>query len=746
MRKIRLPRLSLIALALIGIDGHAQTGGLGLKLDRALTSPKAGATERLPVFIEADDIQGHQDRDLEARGNARLHSRGKALAGDWLLYQSERDEVDAAGNIRLEQRGDVFEGTRLKLNLETEHGFMQQPRFRLGEPAARGDAREFFFVGENRYRVDRGRYTTCGPGQDDWFIRARDLDIDKNTEVGTAREAAIVFRDTPLLYLPWVDFSLGQRRKSGFLSPTFATSAKSGAELAIPYYWNIAPNRDATFTPHALARRGVMLGTELRYLERGYRGELRFETLPNDRVANGDDRFAASFRHQQTWGPWNLLLNMQKVSDNNYFRDLSNHVQATSLMLLPRVMTLSRGGALGDNGNWSFIGQTQRFQTLQDPLTPITPPYFRLPQLSLVTTTYGVLHTDINFTGSYVDFHHPTLLTGRRVVAYPSISLPLSTPYAFLTPKVGVHHTRYALEANAAGLRNANRTVPIVNTEGGLVFERDTSIRGRSFLQTLEPRFQYLYIPTRAQNTLPNFESGVAGVNFATIFAENQFSGNDRINDANQVALGLDSRLLDPQTGIEQARVAIAQRHYFKDQSVTVPGVAPRSGTSSDVLAALSGRVAPNLITEAAIQYDNDASETRKFALAARYQPEFGKAFNASYRFTRNVLENVDVSTQWPVAAGWTTLARMNYSIKDKRITEGLAGFEYNGGCWVVRFVSYTVAVGTGNASPSVFLQLELNGVTKVGSNPLDVLRQNIAGYTKINEPQGSALPPLRSQ
>jgi LPS-assembly protein len=162
------------------------------------------------------------------------------------------------------------------------------------------------------------------------------------------------------------------------------------------------------------------------------------------------------------------------------------------------------------------------------------------------------------------------------------------------------------------------------------------------------------------------------------------------------------------------------------------------------VLAALAGRVAPNWIAEAAIQYDNDASETRKFTLAARYQPDFGKVFNASYRFTRNVLENVDVSTQWPIATGWSTVARMNYSLRDRRIAEGLAGFEYNGGCWVVRFVSYTVAVGTGNAARSVFLQLELNGVAKVGSNPLDVLRQNIAGYTKVNEPQGSTLPPLR--
>lgn len=744
MRHPRLQPIGLIALIAMCGASHGQNSGLGLKLDRSLQVLPAAGNEKLPVFVEADEMQGHQDRDFEARGNARFRTRGKALAADWLLYQSQIDELDAAGNVRLEQHGDVFEGTRLKLNLETDRGFLQQPRFKITEMNARGDAREFFFVGENRYRVDRGTYTTCGPGQDDWFIRARDLDIDKNTEIGTARDATIVFMNTPILYTPWVDFSLSQRRKSGFLSPTIATSGKSGAEVSVPYYWNIAPNRDATFTPHILAKRGVMLGTEFRYLDRAYNGELRVEALPNDRVASGENRFAASLRHQQLWGPWGIYLNLQKTSDDNYFRDLSNQIAATSLTLLPREAIVSRAGMLGPNGNWSFTGMLQRWQTLQDPLAPITPPYFRLPQLTLITNNYDVANTDINITASYVDFHHPTLVNGRRLVAYPSVSLPLSTPYAFLTPKVGIHHTRYVLDPSTTNLRDANRTVPIFNTEGGLVFERETAIRGRQFLQTLEPKVQYLYIPTRGQDVLPNFESGVSDVNFASIFAENQFSGNDRINDANQVTLGVTSRLLDPQTGIEQLRVGIAQRYYFKDQSVTIPGAPVRTSTSSDLLAALSGRVAPNLIAEVGVQYNSEFSETRKLALAARYQPDFGKVLNVGYRFTRNILENVDVSTQWPIARGWNAVARLNYSLRDSRIAEGLAGFEYNGGCWVVRFVSYTVAVGTGDASRSVFLQLELNGVAKVGSNPLEVLRQNIAGYTKINERQTSVLPPLR--
>jgi len=746
MHIFRLPPLGVLVLMMFAAETQAAGSGLGLKLDRELDTPALSGNERLPIFIDADQLQGHQDRDFEARGSARFRTREKAVFADWLFYRSDIEQVEAAGNVRLERGGDVFQGTRLKLNLDTNEGYLQEPTFTLAEQGARGDAREFIFAGENRYRVDQGRYTTCGPGQDDWFIQARDLDLDRNTDVGTARDATVVFMDTPILYSPWMNFPLSQNRKSGFLSPTFATSGKSGAEFSIPYYWNIAPNRDATITPHLLAKRGILLGSEFRYLERNYKGDIRVEALPGDRSADRD-RWATFMRHQQTWGAWSLVANLQKVSDDDYFRDLSTQIQATSRSLLTRDATLARGGSLGENGNWTFTAFAQKWQTLQDPKAPITPPYDRLPQLTLVANSYDVLNTDIAFAGSYVDFDHPALVNGRRAVAYPSVSLPLQTTYAFLTPKIGLHYTRYDLDPSASTtLRTADRSVPIYTTEGGLVFERSTTIRGTEYLQTLEPRMMYVYIPFRDQNRLPNFDSAVTDINFASIYSENQFSGSDRINDANQLTLGFTSRLLDPGTGVEQLRVGLAQRFYFQDQQVTVPGVPPRTTKTSDILAALSGRLDRNLSAEVGMQYNNEFSQTNKLGFGVRYQPDVGKVLNASYRFTRNVFENIDVSAQWPIARGWTGVGRANYSLRDSRIAEGLAGVEYNGGCWVIRFVGHTVAVGTGDASRSVFLQLELNGIARVGSNPLDVLRQNILGYTKLNEPSpsSSTLPPLR--
>jgi LPS-assembly protein len=473
---------------------------------------------------------------------------------------------------------------------------------------------------------------------------------------------------------------------------------------------------------------------------------VRVEVLPSDQLADRD-RWAAFLRHRQTWGPWTLLANAQKVSDDNYFRELSNHIHATSKSLLPRDLTVTRGGALGQSGAWTLTGFAQKWQTLQDPEAPIIPPYDRVPQLTFTTNHYDVMNADIAFAGSYVDFDHPTLVNGRRAVAYPSVSVPLQTSYAYVIPKVGLHYTRYNLDPTATSRSsNPDRSVPIYSTEGGLVFEREMMLRGTQYLQTLEPKLLYVYIPFRDQNRLPNFDSAPTDINFASIYAENQFSGNDRIGDANQLTLGVNSRLIDPRSGIEQLRAGVAQRFYFEDQQVTVPGVPPRSGKGSDILAGLSGHLTRDLIAEIGVQYNNEFSQTNRQVFAMRYQPDVGKVLNASYRRTRDVLENVDFSAQWPIASGWTGVGRMNYSLRDGRIAEGLAGIEYDGGCWVLRIVGHTLAVSTGDASRSVFLQLELNGVARVGSSPLDVLRQNILGYTKINEPAQSAssLPPLR--
>lgn len=755
MHKFRIMRITLAVLCALPLAAAAQEG-LKLKSQPSLILIPPSNTDEVPLFIEADTLRGRNDKETEAEGDAKLRKRGKAIFADWLRYDKPEDEITAVGNVRIDQRGDVTEGDRLHFNLETERGFMDKPRYTLtpaapvappvtGSPPfaqtdARGTAERLLFEGPRQYRALQTDYTTCAPGNDDWFIRARDLLIDKDRDVGVARDASIIFMGLPIFYSPYLSFSLHQERKSGFLTPTYGSTSRSGAEFTVPYYWNIAPNRDATLSPRILAKRGAQLNTEFRYLDPSYRGEMHVDYLPNDNLARLD-RSAFSLQHSQTlpYG-WGGSLNLQRVSDDRYFTDLATLTTITSQVVLPREGALSRGGTWGQGGTYSFGALVQRWQTLQvDPLAPITSPYSRQPQLTLTAYNQNILRGDLDFIGNFVDFKHPTLLNAKRFMAYPSLSLPLQNSYAFITPKIGLNVAHYALDKSTTTLPNATRTLPIFSAESGLVLERDTSAYGQRLTQTLEPKLYYVYIPYRDQSQIPNFESGLQDINFATIYTENQFSGYDRINDANQVTMGLSSRFLNSDNGVERLRVGVAQRYYLRPQRVTLPGVPPRTDQSSksDLLAAISGAVAPHWTAEGGWRYNTELAQTQQLNIGTRYQPQPGKTLNLSYRYTVDALKQTDISAQWPLWRQWTAFGRWNFSVLDRRTTEALGGLEYNGGCWVFRAVAHRFQTATQETSTAIFLQLQLNGVSSIGSNPNDAITRNIAGYLR-RDPQTS--------
>lgn len=760
----RTARVFLAFICAAPIAAAAAEDGIQLKQQRFLLTLPPVRDEPAPVFMEADSLRGHAEKETEAEGNVTFRRLGQSISADWMRYETQLHLLEAKGNVHAQYGGDVLEGAHLRINLGTERGFLEKPTFRLSpippdykgpdsapqlaapfeipkRPTAeplqgRGSAERLLFQGPDLYRIEQASYTTCGPGNDDWFIRAREMDLDKGRNVGVARGASLVFLDQTIFYTPYISFPLQQQRKSGFLTPHYGSSTATGAELTAPYYWNIAPNRDATFYPRIMSKRGFQLGTEFRYLDPSYSGDARVEYLPDDRQVS-DDRYGYFFKHAHSFANgWSGALNVNRVSDDRYFTDLSTLVAVTSRTTLPNEALLARSGVWGDQGNYAFSALVQRWQTLQtDPQVPVTPPYDRMPQVTFTAFRQEVLGGDFDFLSNYVQFQHPTLVSGKRALAYPTYALPFQNSYSYIVPKAGVHATRYMVDPNVQGVEQQTRTLPIVTTDAGLIFERDTVFTGLPFIQTLEPKIFYVYIPFKDQSRLPNFESGVQDVSFATMFTENQFSGHDRINDANQVTVGVTTRLIHPDTGIERLRGAVAQRYYFQDQRVTLPGVAPRPDHtgSSEFLAALSGTILPHWTADAGWQYSTDRSQTQKFNLATRYQPAAGKVLNLAYRSTVDLIKQTDVSVQWPLTANWSAVGRWNWSIRDERTLEALAGIEYDGGCWVFRAVGHRFVTALNAVNTSVFLQLELNGVSRIGSNPMDVLRRNVGGYTRLD-------------
>ncbi len=700
-----------------------------------------------PVFIDADRIQGFYEQEIEAVGGVQLKHGDTTLTADRVKYFQATDDAEAEGHVRIEKPKNVLEGTDLQLNLETEFGHMTAPNYYMKDGVGRGTGNVLFFEGKDQFRLEDGSYTTCPIDNDDWYILADDLKIDNEKQIGTGRHVTMRFKDVPIFYMPWMEFSYSGKRKTGMLAPIFGRTARSGADLALPFYLNIAPNIDATIAPRLMSRRGFMLNNELRYLGKSFQGRMLADVLPTD-IDTNDTRYGVSFLHHQHLGRgWQGNVNYNRVSDDRFFRDLTNNLAQTSRRNLLQQGVVSYNGGLGAGGSVHFTGLVQRFQTLQDPRAVFVSPYKRLPQLSLGVIKRNVAGIDLDLATSWTNFSHPTLVNGKRLTLFPNVSVPLRNAFGFITPKFGVHYTRYDLSASAGNKgKNPDRMIPIVSLDSGVIFDRHISVGDNRFIQTLEPRAFYVYAPFKDQSFLPNFDSAESDFSFAQMLTENRFSGSDRINDANQVTLALTSRLLEPNTGIERLRVAVGQQFRFVDRRVILDSSQVTS-RKADFIAALSGRLSSTLTADTNIQFDHQELRAEKIRAGISYQPEMGKVINLGYRFTRDVREQVDIpvnqlntaikqvdtSIQWPITARLHSVARINYSLRDDRLLAGLAGFEYMACCWKLRVVIQKLTTATQRTTTAVFVQLELNDLLNIGSNPLRVLQQSIPGYTSIH-------------
>ena len=713
------------------------------------------ASADAPVTVTADRMEGYANRETSASGNAELRQDDVSIHADRLLYIYATDEVQASGGVRLERDGNRMSGTGLRLRVrdsvgqldQADYEFEMRSRAGYAPVRARGTAEVIKIESKDKFHLENATFTTCKPGNDDWYLQVGELDLDMTRDLGTARKGKLVFKDTPIVYLPWVDFPLHNQRKSGFLPPLIGSTGKSGLEITAPYYFNLAPNRDLTIVPREFSKRGLQLGAQLRYISRDYEGDARVEYLSNDRITN-TSRYATIFQHNQRFSS-NLsgYLNINKVSDDNYFRDLSSRINLTSQTTLPR------DGMLTYKGDWWIAtARAQRFQTLQDPSNPVTPPYDRLPQFTLNANRQYVGGMDIGLVSEFVKFYQPTGIIGSRLTFYPSASFPLIVPGAYLTPKVGFSSTGYSLERNPVGTpETIQRSLPIASLDGGLIFERDTNFTGQNFRQTLEPRLYYLYVPYRDQSQIPLFDTALADFTNAQLFSENIFNGGDRIANANQLTVAATTRILSPSSGQEVLKATVGHIRYFENQLVALNATTPtRTNAISDLLAGLSGRIARNWTLDSALQINTYQHYFDRVGIGARYQPEIAKALNLGYRFYRGSqnqatgtapLNQVDVSAQWPLGGGWYGVGRYNYSVLNNHLVEALGGFEYNAGCWIGRVVMQRFATSTGNFTNAVFVQLELNGFSRIGSNPLETLKRNIPGYSRLNQTRPDSRP-----
>ena len=721
-----------------------------------------------PVYLEGDTMSGHTDLETVVQGSAFLRKADTVIRADRLDYYAPTDQAKATGNVHINRSGNIYEGPLLELKLDTFEGFFQQPSYHFVLNEAHGEAVRADFLDDTHTVVHDATYTTCRrlPGPSwipDWILRAGTITLDNEEDVGLAQDAYLSFKDVPILPVPEISFPLSDRRKSGLLPMSFAIDSVNGTEVDLPYYWNIAPNRDATITPRLMTNRGVDVGGEFRYLEPTYNGALRGDYLPDDAL-RGQDRWALGWQHNATFAPplagmapVTLTANINRVSDDNYWRDFTGS-NAIGSILSQRLLPADVNAAWS-SGNVSGTVHVLQWQTLQDPTAPITPPYDRVPQ---ITAHYGENNArgfDWAIDGDFTQFEGDSSLTlqpnAQRSFALAQISRPWIAPAGYITPKLQLHATTYQFDALLAdGSSAANLVVPTFSLDSGLVFERDVNMFGRGMVQTLEPRAFYVYTPYQNQSLIPNYDTALNDFNFASIYTENAFAGNDKISDNNLLTLGLSTRFINPDTGAELARFSYAQRLRFQDQLVTLnTATPPEPAGISDFLVGASFTASKAWAFDALVQYNPQTQDSDRVTVGARYNPTPYRVLNASYSYQRDVSEQVDVSFQWPIndlwgdrgqelgagrgqgAGRYYAVGRMNYSIFDTSLVDGLIGVEYDAGCWLGRVVLGRSQTSGSTATERIMFQLEFVGFTRVGIDPLSTLTQSISRYQNLRSP-----------
>ena len=724
-------RFATLAAALVAAaPAFAQTAGSGAK----------GTTT-----IDAQTIEGVSDLEVSARGAAEIRRDDLSIFGEVLRYNRQFGVVEGEGGVRLQQGPDRFSGPRLQYNMLEDTGFFDQPLFLMQrEQTSRGSAERLEFVGKDHYRLSKASFTTCRPGEEDWVLEARELDLDYGNDEGVARGMRLRFFDTTLLASPYASFPLEKRRRSGLLTPYYSQTSTRGLEVGIPYYWNIAPEHDATITPVIMGKRGLQVKNQFRYLGSDYVGDLRLEYLPNDRQY-GEAREGMALQHAHSFSP-SLKGNIDynRVSDSRYFVDLGSQVRQITAGNLPQDANLAYNGSF-DNGPYTLQARMQRFQTLQDPLSPTVPPYHRAPQFKFSTSQYGMGgFLDSTLPAEFVRFSHAYDVEAMRVGMTPTIAAPIISPGWYVTPRAGARAVGYSFDRLPTGQQGSESlAIPFVSLDSGMVLERTSSWFDSRLTQTLEPRMYYLYVPYHQQNT-KRFDTELADFNYPQLFTENRFVGGDRFGDANQVTVAVSSRYLQ-QDGQEAFRATLGQRFYFDGERVGLdPTSTLRSTSDSNILASVGGRVFRSFTYDATTEYDHHADQAQRYTTALRYTPERAKVVNFTYRFNRgDALRQIDLSGQWPVTTGWYAVGRYNYSLLDKRLLEGLAGFEYNTGCWSFRTVLQRIQAATNVNSSALFFQLELRGVGQIGTDEtVELLKRNVPGYSLTNPSDPMLTPP----
>lgn len=711
--------------------------------------------------VHADQVDSADQAVYRLTGDVRLQRADQQLQADRVDYNDRTSDYDALGHVRYQDAAELFSADRLRGNQLANQGTAEGVTYQLLQSRGNGVAARAELLDAQHSAYQQVTYSTCDVGHRLWEVRARSLTMDKAEGVGVARGATMRFADVPFLYLPYLSFPIDDRRKTGFLAPTFGNSSHAGFMASVPYYLNLAPNYDATLEPRLYTRRGAMLGGQFRYLLPGTSGQFDFQYLARDRgenlansgiVTQGRQRYLYRFKDStRLWPGWSFSTSVNRASDKNYVRDFSSD-------LYDRAPTsLSSNAYVRGAGNWwsASLG-VDSYQNVQPYLSDRSLQYQRWPR--------GTLNLDVplndwlefGMDNEAVAFRKDGFIDGKRVDLYPYLQADWQGAAWFVKPRVAYRYTAYQLQpgydryGTSGPLtgsrvspftdRTPSRALPVMSLDTGLIFDRDASLFGQDYTQTLEPRLYYLYVPYREQDNLPLFDTRLINFDYWQLFSPNRFSGADRQMDANNLTGAVTTRLLDAD-GVERFSASFGQIRYFNPQRVQLPGRPATDWTGSDYVAQASVQLNDRWRASTAYQWSPNTHQTDLGVVELQRRIKTDGIVNFSYRFrrtpgsTQTLLEQYDASAVYPVSERWRLLARWTYSVKDRRTVEALAGVQYESCCVILSLVGrhyandYDYVATRPELNNAVMFELQFKGLGAFNGRVEDLFRRGILGY-----------------
>jgi LPS-assembly protein len=681
--------------------------------------PETSVTE-----IEADNLSRSRDNIMRFYGSVTLKKEKRRIEAAEIIFNESSEQLKASEGVVLTTENIRLSADELSFDQLNDRGELINTRFQLADRHGSGTAGKIEIMDPLRTRLDNILYTACDMEDRDWYFTGRQLELDDDSGIGTARHTTIYFHSVPIFYFPYFQFPIDDRRISGVLTPTFSLSDNDNSHLAVPIYWNIAPNFDTTITPAVYSERGFLYNGEHRYLFRHNQGQVDYLRIDDD--IEEQTRWFKKWQHSNSYAASNLSnsLLLQEVSDDDFFADFDRLTPGTDTVnYLDRHYRITHTGE-----NWRSSLLWQDYQTVDSAIAIPSRPYQRLPQLSINSNFKRQQNgLEFNIHNELVKFKRESSISGNRAHLTPTLNWASTDSWYFFQPQIQYMITEYSLENNDPGDNSIHRQVPVTSIDSGLFFERISGPDDR-WLQTLEPRLYFAHIPFEEQSEIPDFDTALLGQSYNNFFRANRFSGADRIGDTSQITFGLGTRIYDNDKGDQLLYARMAQIYYAKDRQVSLNNTIDERDRSN-IIGQLFIYPSRYLRLSGGVVFDDNTGKYPEKDLSINWARD-GAAVNVEYHLIEDSLEQSILSFVYPVNDNWTLIAKYHQSLLFDKPVENIVGLGYESCCWGLKILASQVSDDDFEETDrSLFFELTLKGLTQAGRDVDAHLSSVIPGY-----------------